>query len=111
MNLDVTYNITDEKSLVNLLLEENLKAKPISNTLKYGYFIYGRRGESFEYFDPNGLNKAPTWLNTNLFLYNIDSKKKITIDSLHNFIGFSLTRLLNHYVYNKNIPLDEKNNK
>ena len=44
MNLDVTYNITDEKSLVNLLLEENLKAKPISNTLKYGYFIYGRRG-------------------------------------------------------------------
>lgn len=109
MNLDVTYNITDEKSLENLLIDESLTAKPLSNTLKYGYFIYGRQGESFEYFDPNPLIKKPTWLNANLFIYNINPKKKFTINALLNFFGFSMTRLLNHFVYNRNIPIDEKN--
>lgn len=107
MYLDVTYNPKDESSLLELLLNDNLKPKSKFNTLKYGYFIYGRKGLKFNFFDPNNLNKPPTWLNTNLFLYNIDPNKKISINSLCNFLCFSTSRFLNHFVYNKNIPLEE----
>lgn len=107
MNLDVTYNPTDEDTLIKLLKNEDLIAKPFYNTLKYGYFINGRKGDKFNYFNPNNLIKKPSWLNTNALLFNINPQKKITINSIYNFISFSLTRFLNHYILSKNIPKEE----
>lgn len=107
MNLDVTYNPTDEKSLVELLKDNNLAAKPFYNTLKYGYFVYGRKGEEFHCFDPNNLIQKPTWLNRNALLLNITPYRKFTINSFYNFLRFSISRLLNHLVLNKNIPTEE----
>lgn len=107
MHLNVTYNPTTEDGLFELITDEYLKPKSYYNSLKYGYYINGNNGENFIYFNPNQILNNPKWINRNLFLFNLNPKRKIDFVSIVNFINFSLVRFLNHFIYYKRIPLDE----
>lgn len=108
MNLNVTYNAQSEEELINLITNSKLAPKPSEGALKYGLYLYGRKGENLEYFNSNNHRKSPRWLNQNLYLFNLDPKKKFNYSVVINFILFSTSRFINNFFLRNRIPIKEK---
>ena len=107
MNLDITYNVRDERQLLQLIHDHDLKPKMQEGTLKYGYYLLGREGQKFKFFDPNTINNSPKMLNRNFYLYNLMQNKKITFPVLINLVLYSTSRLFNNLILRNLVPSKE----
>ena len=108
MNLNVTYNPKSKEELYNLITKKKLLPKSQMGALKYGYYLYGRRGEEFNHFDPNKHIKPPKHINQNLYIFNLDPKRRINIASIINPFLFIVSRLVNNFILFPTIPKKEK---
>ena len=104
MNLDVTYNPISENEFKDLVLNKRLIPKDKESALKYGNYLYGRKGEILQHFDSNLHRKFPRFINQNLYLYNLDKQKRITSAVILNFLYFTTARLLKNIVLHRRIP-------
>lgn len=107
MNLDATYNPSSENEFKNLILNKRLKPKDKEGALKYGYYLYGRKGEILRHFDANLQLKFPRFINQNLYIYYLDKQRRITSAAILNFLYFTTARFLKNFVLNRRIPRED----
>ena len=98
--IDVCYEPTSVEEMMELLMDENLKAKPEVETLKYGYFLVSPHLPGYSFFDYNWRDFK--FLGKSVRQYNL--AKYFGSRKLYAITGM----IIGHFCRRYKLPLKEK---